>query len=108
MKLASALLALAVVLSAPARADDTSELFAKKCAGCHGGDGMGHTKLAEKPGVKLPDFTGAKWQKETTAKEIVEAIADGVKDTKMPAWKEKVSAEQMAGLAKYLRTLAKK
>lgn len=97
------LLATTMLIAASARADATADLFAKRCAGCHGGDGAGHTKLATK--VKVPDFTSAKEQGDTTDKEIKDAITDGVKDSKMPAWKERLTAEEIAALSKYVRTL---
>jgi mono/diheme cytochrome c family protein len=88
----------------PALGDETSDLFEKKCATCHGVDGKGQTKMGRKFGA--PDFTGDKWQKETTDKEIQKAIEDGIVEEgkrKMPAWKEKLTAEQIAALGKYSR-----
>jgi len=58
----------------PALASDTSDLFEKKCAGCNGLDGKGETKMGKK--FHAPDFSGEKWQKGTTDKEIQKAIED--------------------------------
>src|ERR1700730_5038998 len=94
----------ATLLPLPAAASETSELFEKKCSVCHGVDGKGETKMGKK--FHAPDFTGDKWQKETTDKEIQKAIEEGIVENgkrKMPAWKDKLTAEQIADLGKYAR-----
>src|SRR5271170_4462923 len=72
------LLTIAVVslVAGPARADPTQELFDKKCAGCHGVDGKGDTKMGHK--FHAPDFTSPKWKTDTTDAEIVKTILNGV------------------------------
>jgi mono/diheme cytochrome c family protein len=93
----------------PALASETSDLFEKKCSTCHGLDGKGDTKMGKK--FHAPDFTGDKWQKETTDKEIQKAIEEGVVEDgkrKMPAWKGKLTPEQISDLGKYSRTFKAK
>jgi mono/diheme cytochrome c family protein len=93
----------------PSLANETSDLFEKKCATCHGVDGKGQTKMGKK--FHAPDFTGEKWQKETTDKEIQKAIVEGVVEDgkrKMPAWKDKLTPEQIADLGKYARAFGAK
>ena len=85
-----------------AAASGAQELFEQKCKFCHGIDGMGHTKKGKQ--LKAPDFTSGKWNKETTDGEIVEAIQNGVPKTKMPAFKSKLSEEDIQALAVYVRT----
>jgi mono/diheme cytochrome c family protein len=89
---------------APAR-----ELFAKsKCNVCHGDDGRGKTEKGEK--LKAPDFTNAKFQKETTDKEMAETIENGVKDKAgkllMPGFKEKLSSADVRALVGLVRSFA--
>jgi mono/diheme cytochrome c family protein len=92
-------------------AQDPKELFAKsKCNLCHGDDGRGDTKKGRK--LKAPDFTSSKWFDETTDKEILETIRNGVKNKKgkllMPAFRSKLTAGQIQTLAGYVRTFHKK
>ena len=89
---------------------DPKEVFAKaKCTLCHGEDGRGDTKKGRK--LKVPDFTSSKWFEETTDKEILQTIRNGVKDKKgnveMPAFRTKLTPGQIQQLAAYVRTFRK-
>ena len=81
------------------------EIWDKRCTFCHGADGQSKTKKGRQ--YKAPNFTRARWQKHTTDDEIVEAITDGVKKTKMPSFKEKLSAEEIRSMVPFLRGFAK-
>jgi mono/diheme cytochrome c family protein len=90
---------------------DPKELFAKaKCILCHGEDGRGDTEKGRK--LKAADFTTSKWFDETTDKEILEAIRNGVKNKKgkvlMREYRSKLTPEQIKVLAAYVRTFHKK
>ena len=87
---------LVVALAAPAVAEDAAALYKSKCQMCHGPDGKGSAA-----GVKM----GAKPFSEVKAsdKELVEITRNG-KD-KMPAYKDKLSDDQINELVKYVRTL---
>ncbi|MGH9397759.1 MAG: c-type cytochrome [Terriglobia bacterium] len=74
-------------------------LFKSKCSMCHGVDGKGYAA------IHTPDFTSAKWQASITDKEIVSVITNGKKGTIMPAFGAKLKADQIDGLAHYLRSL---
>ena len=77
-----------------------AELFAaQKCVGCHGPDGKGKLKGA-------PDFTDAAWQKKATDAQMAETIKKGHKP--MPAYEDKLSADQITALVAYVRSLGKK
>jgi mono/diheme cytochrome c family protein len=89
---------------------DPKELFSKsKCVLCHGEDGRGDTKKGRK--LKAADFTSSKWFDETTDKEILETIRNGVKNKKgdvlMPAFRSKLTPGQIQQLAAYVRTFHK-
>ena len=97
--------------AATSGAPDPKELFAKsKCVTCHGEEGRGDTDKGRK--LKAPDFTTAKWSEETTDKEIRDTIRKGVKNKKgkvlMPAFKTKLTPEQIEELATYVRGFAKR
>ncbi len=86
----------AVALSAGVvRADDSAAVFQKKCATCHGKDGKGQTKMGEKMGIK--DLTASA----SSATDVEKAIADG--KNKMPAFKGKLSEEEIKALASYIK-----
>ncbi len=108
--LALALLAQAVTPSpapvpTPPRTPD--EIWVQqKCQLCHGRDGKGKTVKGRK--YKAPNFTGSRWQKHTTDDEIVEAITDGVKKSKMPSFKDKLTPEEIKSMVPYLRAFAAK
>ena len=88
----------ALILAGVARADDTADLFQKKCAVCHGKDGHA-TPTGQKMGAKdlaaLADPKG-------DPKPIADAIANG-KGTNMKPWKGKLTDAQIDALARFVR-----
>lgn len=100
---------LMTMLLTPAAAlaqDDTAALFKSKCSSCHGVTGDGKTKYGEKE--KLPDMTSAEFQKGIKDAEIVDVITNGkASNPKKKGYKGKLTDEQIASLAKYVRTLKK-
>jgi mono/diheme cytochrome c family protein len=82
------------------------ENFEHHCAICHGADGKAQTKKGRQ--LKAKDFTKARFQQHTTDKEIVDAITNGIKKKKMPAFKTKLSAEEIQSLVGYVRAFGKK
>lgn len=92
------------VLNVPARADDSASLYKTKCAVCHAADGSGNSVMGKKLGAK--DLRSDEVQKKSDV-EINEAISNGVGKT-MPAYKGKLTDDQIKGLASYIRELAKK
>jgi mono/diheme cytochrome c family protein len=98
-------LALGVVLMVTvpkAHADDTADLFKSKCQMCHGADGKG-TPTGTKMGAH--DWHSADVQKMTDA-QIEDTISKG--KNKMPAYAGKLTADQIKGLAAYVKALGKK
>src|SRR5271169_2012544 len=95
--------AFTLVMSATARADDSAALFKSKCAACHGADGKGDTAMGKT--FKIRDMASGDVQKQTDA-ELTTITTAG--KGKMPAYKDKLTAEQIKGLVGYIRDLAKK
>lgn len=82
------------------------DIWEKRCTFCHGADGKSQTKKGRQ--LKAPDFTSDRWQKHTTDDEIVEAVHDGIPKHKMPAFKDKLSNEEIKSLVPFLRAFAKR
>jgi cytochrome c6 len=96
------LLAFAAILALSVSAsDDGKVLYEKKCAMCHGKDGV-----AKKMAANSGNFNDSSWQEANTLETIQKVTAEG--KNKMPAYKEKLSAEEIEAVAKYIKTLAAK
>ncbi len=97
--LALASLILPAALPTVSAAPDAAAIYAAKCAKCHGSDGSGVEKYKKK-GVK--DFTDAQWQKTRSDAQFTASINNG-KGEVMPAWKAKLSAEEIKALVGFVR-----
>ena len=95
-----------VGMSGAARADGT-EMYGKKCAGCHGKDGKAETSMGKK--LEIKNLTDAKVQAASTDAQWEKIILEGFKgaDGKntMPAFK--VTPEEAKDLVKACRSLKK-
>jgi cytochrome c6 len=87
------------------RAQDAPTLFKSKCATCHGADGGGNTTMGKSLGAK--DLASADVQTQTDA-QLTDSITNGMNGGKMPAYKGKLTDNQIKGLVAYIRSLAKK
>ncbi len=86
---------LAVVFTAgTALAQEAPQLYQQKCAACHGKDG---TPTAAGAKLGAPDLKKVKEPEE----KLVAEITNG--KNKMPAYKDKLSADQIAALAKFVK-----
>ena len=74
-----------------------AELFAQRCAGCHGADGRGVSS------VGTPNFTSRDLQTKLTDPEIASTIHDG-KSGRMPAFGNQLSQEQISELTARIRS----
>jgi cytochrome c6 len=92
------------LIAAPLHAQDAAALYKTKCAACHGPDGAGNVPMGKTLGVT--DLTSADVQKQTDA-QLTDSITNG-KGKKMPAYKGKLTDDQIKGLVGYIRELAKK
>jgi cytochrome c6 len=92
------------VLTISTKADDSASVYKAKCAACHAADGSGSGAMGKALGT--PDLRSDAVQKETDA-QLIDSITNG-KGKKMPAYKGKLTDEEIKGLAAYIRDLAKK
>ena len=96
--------ALVFLVTAPMQAQDAGALFKSKCAVCHAPDGSGSGAMGKQLGVT--DLRADEVQKQTDA-QLNDSISNGV-GKKMPAYKGKLTDDQIKGLVAYIRELAKK
>jgi len=85
------------LLAADPPKEDGKALYSKKCAMCHGAEGV--AKPTAKGSANLND---PEWQKKTADDVIADVIAHG--KNKMPK-NDKLTPEQIAALVAYVRTL---
>lgn len=83
--------------------DDAVALYTAKCKMCHGANGAGDTPMGKK--LALKDLASAAVQKNDDPA-LVKVIAKG--SGKMPAFENKISAEQIKQLVAVVRGFAKK
>ena len=95
---------LIAVCTIPSRAQSAGEtLFKTKCAACHGPDGKGEVPMGKKLGAR--NLSSPEVQGQSDA-QLVDVMTKG--KNKMPAYAGKLTPEQMADLAAYIRELGKK
>ena len=107
-KLVIVSLALLIAGAVSVRAADAKENWEKNCAKCHGPDGKGKTTMGKKLDIK--DYSDAKVQAAIKDEEMAKAIKEGVKDgekTKMKAFGETLSDDEIKALVKYVRDFKK-
>ena len=106
IKLLRTALLVSFAVSSFAHADTIPEIWKAKCKSCHGEDGKADTKTGKKE--KIADMTTDAWQKEWTDEKQKKMILDGSKDNKkMKPFKDKLKAEEVDGLIKFIRELKK-
>ncbi|MGZ4819162.1 MAG: c-type cytochrome [Terriglobales bacterium] len=84
-------------------ADNAATTFTTKCAMCHGADGQGKTPMGTKFNIK--NLASPEVQKESVA-ELTQTITKG--RNKMPAYEGKLTKDEIAQLAAYVKGLGKK
>lgn len=83
------------------RPADGRAVYANNCARCHGGDGTSQTTMGQM--TEAPDLTDAGWQRGKSASRMSASVANG--RGQMPAFKKKLSRQEIAAAVAYIRTL---
>jgi len=96
------LLVVALAVSATAQNPSAKDLFASKCAMCHGPDGSAKTTMGKN--LNIRDFHSAEVQKQSDA-ELKTTITKG--KGKMPPYDGKLTGEQIDQLVGYIREIGK-
>ena len=76
-------------------------VYEANCVRCHGADGAGRTRLAEV--VEPPDMTDPEWQRRRSNARMIASVSNGL--GQMPAFKKKLSRQEIAAAVAYVRTL---
>lgn len=100
MKIKSLVLVACIALASSAFAADGAATFKAKCAMCHGADGSASTGMGKTMGLK--PLSSPEVQKMSDA-DMTALITNG--KGKMPAFKGKLSDEEISAVVKYVRTL---
>jgi mono/diheme cytochrome c family protein len=77
------------------------EVYTSNCGRCHGAEGAGHTRMAEI--VEPPDMSDASWQRKRSTSRMVASVSNGL--GQMPAFKKKLTRQEIAAAVAYVRTL---
>lgn len=92
--------------SAPAGANDelasARKIYTENCAGCHKADGSGGIKDADGKQIKVPNFHSERKMNDKD-EDWIDTIANGAKEDGMPAFKGKISDEDIKNLVKFIR-----
>ena len=86
-------------------ADDKTELFVRNCASCHGKDGKAQTSVGKRLGVK--DLSQSVLTDAQIAQQIREGKQEIQSEVKMPAFKDKLSAEEIKSLVEVVKQFRK-
>ena len=86
--------------SAPAGGEAAALYQSLSCAACHGADGKGNATMKD-----IPNFADAAWQKKATDAEMIAVIQNG--KPPMPAYRGRLTDEQLKALVSHIRSLAK-
>ncbi|MCP3144151.1 c-type cytochrome [Pyxidicoccus xibeiensis] len=100
-------LVMTLCLATSASAEQVADVWKAKCKSCHGEDGKAQTKMGQKESIV--DLTQPAWQKAQTDADIREVIADGSpRNTRMKAFKDRLTPQQIDALVGYIRTMKAK
>ena len=86
-------------------AGEGTELFNKICASCHSKDGTAQTPAAKKLGVK--DLSQSKLTDDQISYQIREGRQENQTVSKMPAFKDKLSSDEVKSLIAVVKTFRK-
>jgi quinol-cytochrome oxidoreductase complex cytochrome b subunit/mono/diheme cytochrome c family protein len=87
----------------PIQRADVARIYNDNCTACHSVDGSGKQIRAGMP--TIPDLTSLAWQMSQTDVEITHRIQDG-NEPLMPAYRDKLSQQQILALTVYVRAFA--
>jgi len=99
-----ALTACAAFLGCGGPSDPGTRVWMRRCASCHGDDGRGKTRFAE--GRPFADLTDDNWKHGSDLESMKRLIAEGDTKSPMPAFRDRISPEEIDAVARYVQSLA--
>lgn len=78
------------------------KIYSEQCVRCHKEDGTGGVSIIDGKRIKAPNLTADKQKNEPDA-EYIEVIENGEKEDGMPAFKGKISDDEIKNLVKLIR-----
>ena len=91
---------------APVAAMDGKEVYALNCMICHKDTGKGGKVTIEGKSINPDDLTAEKFKKMTDEK-MIGYVTNGVEDEGMPAFKDKLTPDQIKAVVTHVRSLQK-
>lgn len=91
-----------VAASTPDELASARKIYSETCVKCHKQDGTGGVTDIEGTKIKAPNFTADRVKNEPDS-EYIEIIENGAKEDGMPAYKGKISDEDIKNLVKFIR-----
>jgi mono/diheme cytochrome c family protein len=83
------------------------EVYQARCVSCHGASGRGDGPISRGlAGPPVGDLTDADWKHGDRPDQVLEVVAQGVRDTAMPPWKTTLDARALRAVAAYVYHLA--
>jgi len=89
-------------LASAAAGADREELFVTHCAPCHGTDGKARTPAGKKLGAK--DLSESKLADADIEKQILAGTKDQKGAERMPSFKDRLAADEVAALVGFVKT----
>ncbi len=89
----------------PAAIDDLAsagKIYSEICIKCHKEDGTGGVTQLEDRKIKAPNFASDRMKKDEDS-DWIETIENGEKEDGMPAFKDKLTDEEIKNLVKFIR-----
>jgi mono/diheme cytochrome c family protein len=102
---ASVLCILVVFFLRMACAGETNEVFIRNCASCHGKDGKAQTSAAKK--LRVKDLSQSRITDEQIEQQIREGRPADQNAAKMPAFKDRLTAEEIQSLVAVVKEFRK-
>ena len=87
-----------------APAPDGAQLFARNCSSCHGAAGVPNPAMVRSLGA-IPDFTDARAMAAVADTTMTNVVTNG-KGRTMPAYKTRLTPEQVHAIVTYVRSLS--
>jgi mono/diheme cytochrome c family protein len=95
-----------ISIATPAPAEDelasARKIYSEQCVKCHKEDGTGGVSIINGKRIKAQNFTSDRQKKEPDS-EYIEVIENGEEEDGMPAFKGKISDDDIKNLVKLIR-----